>query len=122
MKPYTYVLVREDIPLAQQFVQGCHAALHAGFAFEAPVDISSLIVCTVPDRAALVAAQERMARYGIRSEMFFEPSWDMGHSALCSEPITSRKQRFAMSKYPLFKPFADAHQEVTLAAKEMAHG
>lgn len=122
MKPYTYVLIREDIPLEQQMVQACHAALEAGFAFEAPVETSSLIVCTVPDRASLVEAQERMARYGIRSQMFFEPSWEMGYSALCSEPINERKKRFAMNKYPLFKPFADAFQAVVRSAKEVAHG
>jgi hypothetical protein len=103
MKPYTYVLVREDIPLEQQMVQACHAALEAGFAFSAPEQTSSLIVCTVPDREALLAAHERLARYGIRSEMFFEPDWDMGHSALATEPLTERKKRFAMSKYPLFR-------------------
>jgi hypothetical protein len=103
MKPYTYVLVREDIPLEQQMVQACHAALEAGFAFPAPEQTSSLIVCTVPDREALLAARERLARYGIRSEMFFEPDWDMGHSALATEPLTERKKRFAMSKYPLFR-------------------
>lgn len=101
-KPYAYVLVREDLRVEQQLVQACHAAQHAGKAFAGPVEDSSLVVCTVPDRAALVAAQERLTRYGIRSQMFFEPSWEMGFSALCSEPITQRKQRFAMAKYPLF--------------------
>jgi hypothetical protein len=128
MKPYTYVLVRQDIPLAQMMVQACHAALEAGFAFEAPVETSSLIVCTVPDRASLVEAKERLARYGIASEMFFEPSWDMGDSALCTQPITNRKQRFVMSKYPLFRPFADAQAACyttaanTESMQEVVHG
>lgn len=101
--PYTYVLVREDLALEQQLVQACHAALEAGFAFDAPARTSSLIVCTVPDRNALQAAEQRLARYGIRTKMFFEPDWDMGHSALATEPLTERKQRFAMSTYPLFR-------------------
>jgi hypothetical protein len=103
MKPYTYVLVREDIPLEQQMVQACHAALEAGHAFDAPPTTSSLIVCTVPDREALLAASERLVRYGIRSEMFFEPDWEMGFSALATEPLTERKKRFAMNIYPLFR-------------------
>ncbi|KVP96942.1 hypothetical protein WJ97_14065 [Burkholderia ubonensis] len=103
MKPYTYVLVREDIPLEQQIVQACHAALEAGFAFDAPPVTSSLIVCTVPNREALLAARERLDRYGIRSEMFFEPSWGMGYSALTTEPLIERKKRFAMNIYPLFR-------------------
>jgi len=103
MKPYIYVLVREDIPLEQQLVQACHAASEAGTSFNSQLRNSSLIVCTVPDREALLAARERLARYGIRNEMFFEPSWEMGYSALATEPITARKQRFAMNIYPLFR-------------------
>lgn len=103
MKPYIYVLVREDIPLEQQLVQACHAASDAGAALNGDLRSSSLIVCTVPDRAALLAARQRLARYGIQTEMFFEPSWDMGHSALATQPITARKQRFAMNIYPLFR-------------------
>ena len=101
-KPYTYVLVRRDIPLEQQMVQACHAALEAGFAFEAPSITSSLIVCTVPDRLALLEAEERLARYSIRTKLFFEPDWEMGHSALASEPIHVKKQRYILAKYPLF--------------------
>jgi len=103
MKPYTYVLIRTDIPLEQQMVQACHAALEAGHAFSAPAQTSSLIVCTVPNREALLEARARLARHGIQSEMFFEPSWEMGHSALGTEAITNRKQRFVMSKYPLWR-------------------
>lgn len=103
MKPYIYVLVREDISLEQQLVQACHAASEAGASFNGCIRNSSLIVCTVPDRAALLAARERLARYGIQTEMFFEPSWEMGHSALATQPITARKQRFAMNIYPLFR-------------------
>lgn len=103
IKPYTYVLVREDIPLEQQLVQACHVALEAGFAFEAPSRTSSLIVCTVPDQMMLEAARIRLARYDIRTQMFFEPDWNMGHSALATEPIFERKKRFAMKAYPLFR-------------------
>ena len=100
--PYTYVLVRRDIPLEQQMVQACHAALEAGFEFESPAITSSLIVCTVPDRFALLEAEERLARYSIRTKLFFEPDWGMGHSALASEPLFAKKQRYILAKYPLF--------------------
>lgn len=123
--PCTYVLVREDLALEQQLVQACHAALEAGFAFDAPARTSSLIVCTVPDRNALQAAQQRLARYGIRTQMFFEPDWEMGHSALATEPLTQRKQRFAMSTYPLFRSVPAAApspaSETALEPKEADH-
>lgn len=103
IKPYTYVLVREDISPEQQMVQACHAALEAGFAFTAPAVTSSLIVLTVPNREALLEARDRLFRYGIATEMFFEPDWEMGYSALATEPIFEKKKRFALKKYPLFK-------------------
>lgn len=103
IKPYTYVIVREDISLEQQIVQACHAALEAGFAFVAPAVTSSLIVLTVPDREALLQAQERLQRYGIAHEMFFEPDGGMGYSALATEPILEKKKRFVFKRYPLFQ-------------------
>ena len=117
MKPYIYVLVRDDIPLEQQLVQACHAASDAGAALNGDLRSSSLIVCTVPDLPALLAARARLERYGIRNEMFFEPSWDMGYSALATEPVTARKQRFAMNIYPLFR--APAAPAPELQAREL---
>ena len=101
MKPYTYVLVRDDIPPVQKAVQIAHAALHAGFAFEEPADISSIVLCSVPDEAALLAAAERLGRHGVDHRMFYEPDFGpMGHSALASRPIVRRKERFLFKDYP----------------------
>lgn len=106
-KPYTYVLVRRDIAPQHQMVQACHAALEAGFAFEAPATVSSLIVLTVPDQETLIQAQEQLMEQDIRSEMFFEPCWEMGYSALATETIFEKKKRAALSKYPLHKISSD---------------
>ncbi len=102
MHPYTYVLVRRDLSLPQQMVQACHAALEAGFAFTAPAETSSVIVCTVADKAELLAAAERLERYGIEAQLFFEPDFEMGYSALASRPLLTKKERYVMAKYPLF--------------------
>ena len=102
MKPYTYILVRGDLSPAQQMVQACHAALEAGFAFSAPAETSSLITLSVPDKAALLAAQARLEAKGIRTLCFFEPDFDMGFSALATCPLYEKKERFALAKYPLF--------------------
>lgn len=103
MKPYTYVLVREDLSQEQQMVQACHAALEAGFAFNAPAMTSRLIVLTVPNQEALMAAAARLDRYGVDHHMFFEPDFGpMGHSALATRPVHEKKERHLMRKYPLF--------------------
>jgi hypothetical protein len=41
--PYTYVIVRTDIPLHQQLVQSAHASHYAGFRTKEPEEICSLI-------------------------------------------------------------------------------
>lgn len=103
IKPYTYVLIRQDLSFEQQIVQACHASLEAGFAFVAPPVTSYLIVLTVPDQDALLAARDRLQRYGIACEMFFEPDNEMGYSALATEPLLLKKQRHLMKKYPLLR-------------------
>lgn len=104
-KPYVYVLVREDIPVAQQLVQASHAALEAGFRFQQPEKTASLIVLSVPDEAALKEAAARLAGHDIEHHMFFEPDFGpMGYSALATRPLVEKKDRHRMRKWPLYRP------------------
>jgi hypothetical protein len=100
--PYTYVLVRRDISLAQQLVQSNHASWEAGLAFESPGHTCSMVICTVADQNELLEAAERLHRHGIEHQVFFEPDFGMGYSALCTRALTTKKERYAMSKYPLW--------------------
>lgn len=101
MKPYAYILVRADLPPVQIVVQASHAAYQAGFAFEEPLDITSIIILTVPDEAALLEAAARLERYRIEHRMFYEPDFGpMGNSALATQPITRKKDRFLFKDYP----------------------
>lgn len=101
--PYVYVLLREDLPPEQLIVQAAHAALEAGFSFEKPGETARLVLLAVPDREALAAAAQRLARHGIEHHMFFEPDFEMGHSALATRPVHRLKERHLMRAYPLFK-------------------
>lgn len=102
MRPYTYVIVRTDLSPAEQIVQACHAALEAGFAFTAPAETSSLIVLAVAGKAELLEAAERLELNGIETQLFFEPDFDMGYSALATRTVTTKKERSVLAKYPLF--------------------
>ena len=102
-KYYTYVLVRKDIKPEHQIVQACHAALHAGFSFKDPGIVPHLIVCEVADMQGLLEAKIALEQKGINTYLFHEPDWDMGYSALASEPIGCPKTRKSFSKYPLLK-------------------
>lgn len=100
--PYTYVFVRKDISLAQQIVQSGHAALQAGFRFQEPQAISSLIILQVKDQAELAAAFEDLSERGIQVEPFYEPDFDMGFSAFATEPLYTNRHRGYLAHYPLW--------------------
>lgn len=102
MKPYAYVIVRKDLPMVQIVVQASHAAYQAGFAFEEPLDISSVILLQVPDQAALEEAAKRLDRYNVEHRMFYEPDFGpMGFTALATRPLTRKKERFLMANYEM---------------------
>jgi hypothetical protein len=62
-----------------------------------------LIVIGVPDKPALEAIIERLRRYGIDHEAYFEPDNDMGLTAVATVPITRRKHRKALLIYKLWE-------------------
>lgn len=98
-----YVFVRTDLPLAQQMVQAAHAAAEAGRSFYRPEHgIASLIVLAVPNLAALYQAGRRLELHGIAHDMFFEPDWDTGHSAIGTRPLADA-ERPLLRNYPLWK-------------------
>jgi hypothetical protein len=102
MKPYAYVIVRKDISPVQIVVQASHAAYQAGFAFDEPVDISSVILLQVPDQATLEEAAKRLDRHKVEHRMFYEPDFGpMGFSALATRPLTRKKERFLMANYEM---------------------
>lgn len=110
--PYVYVLVREDLEIEQQLVQACHAAYEVGLASAAPAETSRMIVCTVPDREALLFASERLRERGVAHEMFFEPDFDIGHSALATHPLRGA-QRKPLRRYPMYKIDSMASKKTT---------
>lgn len=101
-KPFVYVLIRKDLSDEQKAVQIGHAALEAGFRFPKPELTASLIVLQVEDRAALMAAAERLDRYGIEYHLFFEPDFGMGHSALATRPVFG-SERHLFRKWNLYR-------------------
>jgi hypothetical protein len=102
--PYTYIFIRKDLSLAQQLVQSSHAALEAGFTFNKPQQTSSIIMIGAKDQNELYQIGERLSKHGIKHHMFFEPDFDMGHSAIATEPIDNPQTRRLMRKYSLYKP------------------
>lgn len=87
------MLVRTDIPLAQQVVQVGHACLEAGRRFTWPETPCNLIVLGVRTQLDLQIAVERARLAGIGIALFYEPDHDLGATAACTEPLTGAVRR-----------------------------
>ena len=61
-----------------------------------------MVVCTVPNEAALREADERLGFRGIRTYMFVEDDFGDQATALATEPLSGSRRR-ALSEYPLWK-------------------
>jgi hypothetical protein len=116
LKRTIYVLVRTDIGIEQQVVQSAHAAAEASRRFYADHHgIASLIVLAVQDRDSLHLAQSQLAILGIEADLFFEPDFEMGHSALATRPVLDDERKL-LRQWPLWR------LDRVLAAQEKARG
>jgi hypothetical protein len=85
--------VRTDIPLADQIVQVGDVCLEAGRRFAQPSDSCHLIVLRVSSKNFLREAALRLEIAGIRYVMFYEPDDELGHTAICTEPVRREFRR-----------------------------
>jgi hypothetical protein len=101
--PYhTYVLVRRDIPLADQIVQVGHACLEAGRLFEQSPN-GNMVVLSVKSEEMLLKTVAVTEQAGIKWALFYEPDDSMGHTAACSEPIEDGEAKRSFRKFQLWK-------------------
>lgn len=101
---YVYVFVRRDIPLQHQMAQACHGALEAGKAF--PQDrnhTDSIIVIGVKNQKELLKSHKYLEEHGIKTIMFWEPSWDYGETSFGTNPI-AEENRHIFRRFQLWKP------------------
>jgi hypothetical protein len=87
------VLVRVDIPLADQIVQVGHACLEAGRRFAQPAEPCHLVLLSVASERHLHDAIARAELAGVRCVVFNEPDDNLGDTAACSEPVLARGRR-----------------------------
>jgi hypothetical protein len=99
------VLVRIDIPLADQIVQVGHACLEAGHRFEQPQEPCHLVLLSVDSEKELQIVVERAELSDARCVVFYEPDNNLGWTAACTEPVTGINRR-VFQRLPLWR--ADA--------------
>lgn len=97
-----YVLIRTDIPFVDQIVQAGHACLEAGFAFNKPDESIHLVVVCVGSETELLGVLERIGLKGVRFIVFQEPDGELGFTAACTEPLSTRYRR-EFRDFPLWQ-------------------
>lgn len=80
---YTYCFIRKDIPIHAQIIQTAHACLQ----IEAPKEINSIVLFEVKNEEHLIATNEYLQKRGLKTYIFFEPDFDMGYTAIATEPL-----------------------------------
>jgi hypothetical protein len=96
------VVVRADLSIPQQLCQAVHAAHESGIRFGNPNDISSVVVCSVPDETSLLLEQEKVESKGIKTILFREPDINNQATAFATELIPSNYRK-VFSKLVLWK-------------------
>lgn len=85
--------------------QAAHGALEAGIKFGSynSSEPASIIIIGVKNQYQLEKARAKLEESGIKTEMFFEPSWDYGNTSFGTEPISEDRRHF-FKGYQLWKP------------------
>lgn len=95
---YTYLIVRTDLPLADQILQAAHAAQEAGARWGVPPRCH-LVLLAVQDGQALREVEAACRMRNVAALAFEEPDpasgrhEPMGKTALCTAPLPSAARR-----------------------------
>ena len=93
------------MPLHAQLVQSSHAALELGLQLKEekkPKETSFLILLDAKDQRHLNEIAGYLDCLDIEFHQFFEPDYDMGHTAICTEPLTLDMRKH-FRKFKLWK-------------------
>lgn len=102
MNKYSYVFVREDLPNIVKLVQASHACMEMGFVTRLPEKPTFLIALPVKNEKNLKRLADKLEREKIKFSIFFEPDFDYGYTALCTEPVEYGKHKI-FEKYDLLE-------------------
>lgn len=109
-KTYQYSISRSDLPLAQQAVQGSHAALEYAYQFGRPFDHHpTYIQLTIRDKQKLEQFRDVLNSVGIKTAEFHEPYMNWGLTAISCN--ITEEQRHLFKQLKLWK--LPTQEEVT---------
>lgn len=97
-----YIFIREDLTHEQQIVQASHAALEAGFRFDAPTETTHIVLIGAKDEMKLREIQLHLEDTRIEHEIFYEPDYDTGFTAIATRPLFGDERKH-LRKFKLYK-------------------
>lgn len=101
MRHYTYIFVRQDLPLAQQTVQAAHAAMQMGFHMNgyegikqeySPPEITNFVLIGVRNEEALEAVASILSAFKYDYETFIESYPKDNATAIATYPIKEHER------------------------------
>lgn len=99
--PYSYVIVRNDLPSNVQAIQGTHAAIEMTKRYQ-PKGHPSVIYVVVKNEKKLQQVIQELTELGIQFSIFREPDEPFNNNitAICTEPLIG-KQRKTLKRFQL---------------------
>lgn len=94
MHRYVYLIIRTDLPLAQQIIQTAHAAQECGLYLSDPgPEPDYICMLAVPDEDALLELGVRIQTAGVQYRLICEPDLGNQATAIATEPITGSRRK-----------------------------
>jgi len=93
--PYTYCFLREDLSQAASIIQAAHANFELGLRLtdeEKPTRTAHMVLLGVSGEKELIRIHEQLKEDGIKSHIFFEPDYDLGYTALATQPLYGKNR------------------------------
>lgn len=97
-----YIFIRQDLTHPQQIVQAAHATHQAGIKFGDTELPTHFVLIGVKDQKQLQKTAMYLSQHGIEHEMFNEPDYDTGYTAIATKPLYG-EQRAPLRKYNILK-------------------
>lgn len=99
--PFMYIFVRNDLPAVVKLIQAAHATYKAGLRFKEE-RVVHFCVFGLKNETKLKSVAWDLNETGFDFEMFYEPDFDIGHTAIAVMPIVGEKREW-FKKFKLLK-------------------
>jgi hypothetical protein len=90
MTLYSYIVCRRDMTPSYQAVQSAHAAMEMGFRTMTPGGPVHIVLLGISNQEELLELADKLQRENVKFELFYEPDYETGYTALCTYPMEGK--------------------------------